>query len=79
MEFENTKKKWVLLVMVPDEKYLNSAELNNTKSVLGVKLIIIYLQVCRNRRKLWQGSQNYKLIICRYKFTSYFSPKYFTS
>lgn len=37
MEFENVKNKWVMLVMVPDEKYSNSAELNNTKSVLGGK------------------------------------------
>lgn len=34
----------MLLVMVPDEKYSNSAELNNTKSVLGAKLILISLQ-----------------------------------
>lgn len=34
----------MLLLMVPDEKYSNSAELNNTKSVLGAKLILISLQ-----------------------------------
>lgn len=51
MEFENIKNKWVLLVMAPDKKYSNSVELNNTNSVLGAKLILIYLQSLQKQKK----------------------------
>lgn len=51
MEFENIKNKCVLLVMAPDKKYSNSVELNNTNSVLGAKLILIYLQSLQKQKK----------------------------
>lgn len=37
--------------MAPDKKYSNSVELNNTNSVLGAKLILIYLQSLQKQKK----------------------------